>query len=113
MGAAASIIGAVLNSASQSGEKSNVGEGNAAGNNGNIANSNNQAPDIKTAEVEKAADTQSQTPQETEKPKASESETKDWGKLANMAQNLMSSGGQSQNMNFNATSQAQPVATFR
>ena len=113
MGAAAGIIGAVLNSASQSGEKSNVGEGNAAGGNGNIANPNNQAPDIKTAEVEKAADTQSNAPQETEKPKASESETKDWSKLASMAQNLMSSGGQSQNMNFNATSQAQPVATFR
>lgn len=111
--AVGSIIGGLLGSTNQAGQKetTNVGQTSQSS---PISNANN-TPDIKTAEVKDAAKPmpQSDTPQEAEKPKAPESEKKDWSKLASMAQNLMSSGGQSQNMNFNATSQAQPLATFR
>lgn len=111
--AAGSIIGGVLGSANQAGQKETTSMGQTS-QSSPISNTNNNTPDIKTAEVKDAAKPmpQSETPQEAEKPKAPESE-KDWSKLASMAQNLMSSGGQSQNMNFNATSQAQPLATFR
>lgn len=111
--AVGSIIGGLLGSTNQAGQKENMNS--SGGTQDGIANFGAQKPDIKTAEVKDAAKPmpQSDTPQETEKPKAPESETKDWSKLASMAQNLMSSGGQSQNMTFNATSQAQPLATFR
>lgn len=108
------IIGNLLGSTNQAGQKetTNVGQTSQSS---PISNANSNTPDIKTAEVKDAAKPmpQSEPPQEVEKPKATESSTKDWSKLASMAQNLMSSGGQSQNMNFNATSQAQPLATFR
>lgn len=112
--AAGSIIGGVLGSANQAGQKENTNVGQSS-QSSPISNSNNNTPNIKTAEVKDAAKPmpQSETPQEAEKPKAPEGEKKDWSKLADMAQNLMSSGGQSQNMTFNATSQAQPLATFR
>lgn len=112
--AAGSIIGGVLGSANQAGQKETTSMGQTSQSNP-ISNANSNTPDIKTVEVEDAAKpmSQSETPQETEKPKAPEGEKKDWSKLASMAQSLMSSGGQSQNMNFNATSQAQPLATFR
>jgi hypothetical protein len=108
------IIGNLLSSTNQAGQKETTSMGQTS-QSSSISNANNNTPDIKTAEVKDAAKPmpQSETSQEAEKPKAPESETKDWSKLASMAQNLMSSGGQSQNMNFNATSQAQPLATFR
>lgn len=111
--AAGSIIGGLLSSTNQAGQKetTNMGQ-NSQG--GSISNANSNTPDIKTAEVKDAAKPMQQngTPVETEKSQANGT-GKDWSKLADMAQNLMSSGGQSQNMNFNATSQAQPLATFR
>lgn len=111
--AAGSIIGGLLGSTNQAGQKETTNVGQSQ--NTPLSNANSNTPDIKTAEVKDAAKPMSQpeAPQETEKPKAPEGEKKDWSKLADMAQNLMSSGGQSQNMNFNATSQAQPLATFR
>lgn len=113
--AAGSIIGGLLGSTNQAGQKENMNTNTSGGTQGGLVNFGAQKPDIKTAEVKDAAKPmpQSDTPQEAEKPKAPEGEKKDWSKLASMAQNLMSSGGQSQNMNFNATSQAQPLATFR
>jgi len=118
MGMAASIIGGVLGSNSGAGQQSSTTANQMAsgGSIANNANSSSNQADIKTAEVKEAAKpmTQSETPVTTEKTQ-SNGNGKDWSQLANMAQKLMSSNGrqsQSQDVSFNATSQAQPLARF-
>lgn len=115
MGAAAGIIGSVLSSNAQSGQKDNTNTPQVS-QGGNVSNAGSGSPQMAQADVKEAATntpTTGQQPTTAEAKKEESSSGTSWKELADMARSLMSSGGQSPNMTYNNTASSQPIANFR
>lgn len=84
MGAAAGIIGSVLSSNAQSGQKDNASVGQVS-TGGSISNAGNQQANVNSFNVQPAA---SNTPQITSSNNGNEN--MDWGQMAKMAKELAS-----------------------
>lgn len=110
MGAAAGIIGSVLSSNAQSGQKDNANTPQVS-QGGNVSNAGSGTPQMAQADVKEAA---TNTPTTGQQPTTVESSSgTSWKELADMARRLGPSEGQSPNVTYNNTASSRPIANFR